>query len=100
MSLINSGAEGIDKVILVSTNIVKGIRGNLFSGKTVICPPLWQLKFKVGANGSEVVSLPQVYYNINNYSSDLTFFFSDLTTDQLFVSNLVVSITIILRKIG
>lgn len=100
ISIVNKGAEPVNKVILLSTNIVKGIKGNLFSGKTVVCPPLWHLKCNVRPNNSEVLTVPQIYYNINNYSSDLIIYFSDMTTDKAFLSDSDVSITVIFKKIG
>ena len=88
LSIDNKEANSVNKLVLLSTNLVKDYRVDKFSEKQIWNPPIIHLKLMVAANSSSSFSLSQTFFNITNYTSPIIFYFTDATTNQPLLKNI------------
>jgi len=100
LSIDNKEANSVNKLVLLSTNLVKDYRVDKFSEKQIWNPPIIHLKLMVAANSSSSFSLSQTFFNITNYTSPIIFYFTDATTNQPLLKNINVYLTILFKKIS
>jgi hypothetical protein len=98
LSVNNIEPKGVNKLVLISTNLVKDYQIDKFSEKQIWNPPLVHFKLSVQANSSNVFSLNQTFFNITNYTSPIVFYFTDPTVNKPILNNINVYLTILFKK--
>jgi hypothetical protein len=99
LSVDNKEANSVNKLVLLSTNLVKDYRTDKFSEKQIWNPPLIHFKLTVAANSSSSFSLNQTFFNITNYTSPIIFYFTEATSNQPLLKNINIYLTILFKKV-
>jgi len=99
LSYVNKD-NALNKIVLVSTNLVKDFTVDKFMQKEIWNPPIAHVKFQAKKNESVTVYVNQNFLNITSYSSIVAFDFVDAMTQEPVTGDVEVFLTIVFRKLA
>lgn len=95
VSFINKTALDLNDMVFISTNLVRDQKINNLGETEIWNPFILHLQF---SGKSNAISLTQNHFTMSSFSSSVKFFFTEMSNNKPYASDVDVKMTIILQR--